>query len=72
MIKFTWGLTLGLCIAMIGSSYASRPPQTLKLELETMRGDLKHFRDFHDSLLVLCNRKLEDSMCIPLPRRKPR
>ena len=75
MTKYIWGLITGLAIAMSTMAYASKSPQGLiyvdAAQYMTLVGDLRHFRDFHASLLILCDRKDEDSLCIPKPKVKP-
>lgn len=76
MTKYIWGIITGLCIAIGASAYASDPPQGRTYvdanKYMTLVGDLRFFRDFHDSLLVLCDEKMEDSLCPPRPTRKPK
>lgn len=83
MTKFTWGLTVGMWFIMAINTYAHKDDylilnkeqydeqlRALETGLEA-QSDLKSFRDFHDSLLVLCDRKTSDSMCPPKPSNKP-
>lgn len=75
MLKLTWILILCMWAAMAGSAYANNIPQgAIYVDAATymqLVGDLRHFRDFHASLLILCDRKDEDSLCPPKPTHKP-
>jgi hypothetical protein len=76
MTNFLYGLALGIALTTITTAYASRTPQASfrvdAAQYNNLVGDLRHFQDFHKSLLILCDRKKSDAMCIPKPKVKPR